>query len=93
MQVPFINAERREKLTESPDFTASVVSEILSLTDNVPVDLYRDVSTVRRVRNAWMHELQPVTRAEAELAKVAERMLSFVEGIDLTAPLVAALHM
>jgi hypothetical protein len=76
------------------DLCRGRLSEILSLTDNLPLDLYKDASTVRRVRNGWMHELRSVTRGDAELAvKVAERMLSLVEGINLAAPLVATLHM
>ena len=79
----FINADRKKKLTESRDFTASVVSEILSLVELLPFSLYQDLCTARQARNDWIHKLKPVDRATAEASiRVAEKMLSLAEDID-----------
>jgi hypothetical protein len=88
--VTLINADRKSKLTESRDFTASVVSEILSLTERLPFSLYRDLSTIRKARNDWIHDLIPVSREAAGLAiQTSEGMLSLVEGLNLKVPLVS----
>jgi hypothetical protein len=88
----FINGDRRGSLT-GPEFTASIIAEILSLAGRLPFDLYKDISKVRRARNGWMHELKKVTPAESSLAvKVAERMLANVENIKLDAPLAREFH-
>jgi hypothetical protein len=92
-QVTFINAERKERLTEGRDFTAAVISEILSLTGEMPFAVYNDMSKVRQVRNRWMHEFHPATRQEAELAVgTAARTLLLVEKIDVEALLAVQLH-
>lgn len=89
-RVTFINRTRKEKLTESRDFNASVISEILSLTDSLPFSLYQDMSRVRQARNDWIHGLEPVSREIAKLSvSVAEQMLSLVEAINLQVPLVS----
>lgn len=80
----FLNSARREKLTDGRDFTASVISEILSLVDLIPFDLYQVLSKVRKTRNDWMHELRPVTRLDAnDAVELAQRMLNFVDKLDI----------
>jgi Domain of unknown function (DUF4145) len=82
----FVSSDRRSKLTGGRDFTASVISEFLSLADVIPFDLFQMLSKVRKVRNDWMHELRPVTRSDAnEAVQLAQRMLNFVDrlGIDI----------
>ncbi len=92
-KVSFINKERKKKLTESRDFSASVISEILSLTNNLPFSLYKDMSKVRQVRNDWLHDLEPVSRRNAGLSvKVAQEMLNLVDGFELEVPLNSSLH-
>lgn len=88
--VTVINADRKSKLTETRDFTASVISEILSLTEQLPFDLYKDLSTIRKARNNWIHDLKPVPREAAGLSiETSERVLELVEGLKLKVPLVS----
>lgn len=85
-QEAFINAERKKRLKDSRNFTASTVAESLSLLDKVPFDIYSRTLDVRKSRNEWVHDLVPVTREKAEAAVVlAYDVLKFVEGIDLPA--------
>lgn len=80
---PFISAKRRETLT-GRDFTISVVCEVLSLLDRLPFGLYRRQGAVRRARNKWMHQLEPVEVAEsAQSLFLALDLLRLVWGIDL----------
>jgi hypothetical protein len=89
----FINKDRRKRLTEGRDFTASMISEILSLMDYLPFELYRELSTVRQARNNWIHSLEPVSRGDAERSvRVTEQMLKLVDGINLEVPLYAQIH-
>ena len=84
IDVAFINADRRDRLMGGRDFTASVMSEVLSLLGELPHSLYADLHLVRRDRNGFMHELSTVSRQAADRAlSVAERMLGLVEGLDL----------
>lgn len=93
-KVPFINKARKKKLIESRDFSASVISEVLSLMDYLPFPLYRDLSRVRKARNDWIHGLGPVSRKTAELSvRVAEAMLELVDGLNLKVPLIPRIHM
>ena len=91
--ITFINAERRKKLLDGRDFTASVVIEILSFLDVFPLQLYNDLSRVRRARNNWIHNLKPVSRKEAELGvNVAVQLFRELTGIDLCLSLVLHIH-
>jgi hypothetical protein len=84
---------RREKLTDSRDFRASVISEILSLTNSLPFSLYENLSRVRQARNDWLHGLKPLSRETAVLSvSVAERMLNLVDGLNLRVPLISRVH-
>lgn len=84
----FINAERKQWLTESRDITASVMIEMLSLTSAISLDVYERLNKVRRARNRWLHNLiqPPATEAQNALA-VTSTLLSAVEGIDISIPL------
>jgi hypothetical protein len=78
-----INVERKKRLT-SQDFTASIVSEILSLSGNLPFDLFEQITQARRARNAWLHRLESVKRKDAEAAiGSARQMLKLVHHIEL----------
>ena len=92
-EVVFINSDRRDKLIKSRDFTPSVISEILSLTNRLPFELYQEISKVRQARNEWLHDLRPVSRDDASRAvKTAEQMLSLVDKVDLALPLESQIH-
>lgn len=91
--VPFINRDRKKRLEDSRSFTASVVSEVLSLTERLPYDTYKELSEIRQARNRWVHDLEPVTRETALTAmRVTGEMLHLVEDIDLELPLNVSLH-
>ena len=93
VKVTFINRHRREKLTDSRDFRASVISEILSLTNSLPFSLYENLSRVRQARNDWLHGLKPLSRETAVLSvSVAEQMLNLVDGLNLRVPLISRVH-
>jgi hypothetical protein len=79
----FINSQRRALLT-GRDFTASVVSEALSLLDVLPANLYRRLAPIRRARNGWMHELTPVSAADsARSVDLVFALLRHVYGVRL----------
>lgn len=59
-----INSERN-KFLEGRDFTASIVSEILELSDLIPHDLFCRLNAVRKARNNWMHSLKDVSMMDA----------------------------
>ncbi len=90
--ITFISSDRKGVLKSANSFTASVIVEILSLLDIIPVVLYQSLTRVRRTRNKWLHDLDPISRAEAEEAvQLSERMMNLVEAIDLSVPLSAHL--
>jgi hypothetical protein len=89
----FINADRRKRLIEGREFTAAVISEILSLCDELLLSDYNDINLVRKARNEWMHSVAGVSMDLAGLAmKVAGRMMMHVERIDLAAIQTLAYH-
>lgn len=88
-QVSFINADRKKKL-KGADFTASIVSEILSLVGQLPFGLFKQLEDVRRARNGWLHDGDIPTRQIAELAvDSAREMIAEVLNIPLQLPLVS----
>jgi len=93
VKVNFINKTRREKLTESRDFNASVISEILSITNTLPFSLYQEITKVRQTRNNWIHDLEPVSREIAETSvSMATKLLNLADGINLDVPLISRIH-
>lgn len=92
-KVPFVTRERKKALEDSRTFSASVVSEMLSLVGRLPLHLYKELTKARKTRNRWVHDLAPVSREAAQSSvKAAEQMLRFVEGVDLEIPLNLSLH-
>lgn len=83
-EVPFINVDRLKKL-EGRDYTASVRTEMLSLLEALPFDVYKDMENVRKVRNGWMHELKQVEMSDALNAiKVASTL--YVSAYNVMLP-------
>jgi hypothetical protein len=79
----FITADRKKLLT-GRDVTISVVSEMLSLLELLPHELYERLAEPRRARNGWMHELKPIrVKASAQSLTLAFELLRFAHGIDL----------
>lgn len=92
-EAKFINVDRKRTLEDGRSFTASVVSEMLSLSDRLPFHIYKDLSMTRKTRNSWIHSLEPVSRESALLSvQVAEQMLTLVEGVALETALTSRLH-
>jgi hypothetical protein len=83
----FIDGKRRKRLEDGRTYTAAVMTEILSLFNYIPKDLYDDLSAVRKLRNDWMHDLQQINAKEAMRANsVCERLLRQVMGVTLRGP-------
>lgn len=79
-----INSKRREKLT-GRDYSASIISEILSLAGNLSFSDYEELGLVRVARNNWIHDLKAVDRDIANKALLlAQRMFDQVEGVYFT---------
>lgn len=80
----FIGKERLRTLT-GRDYTASVMTETLSLADKLPFSLYEDVNKIRRSRNQWIHgstDFLSTSDASSGVA-VATRLFNFAYGLDL----------
>ena len=77
------NKARIKKLQER-DWTASVVTEALSIAKELSDEQHTELNAVRRARNRWAHELRPVSEDEAHRAvKLAGSMLMSVGGFSL----------
>lgn len=86
--VAFINRDRKRGLQENPNFTASVVGEVLSLVGVLPLDLYEAISALRKARNGWIHKLASVDyESSASAIRTAEAMLARVLGLKFAVPL------
>lgn len=76
----FINSKRKQTLT-GRDFTASIVSEFLSLSGLLPFDKYKLASRVRQTRNDWLHKLHTIDSADAAEAIVLAQFLLRETGV------------
>ena len=92
-EVSLINADRKRALEDGGNFSASVISEVLSFSQWLPISTYKDLSATRRIRNNWIHNLAPVSRESASVSvRVAEQMLQLVEELSFEASLNLSLH-
>ena len=81
--VKFISNKRREKLNGG-DFTASVVTEMLSLVNRINFALYENLDKVRKARNYWLHDLKAATSGVADLSlQVVGELIELVDGIPI----------
>jgi hypothetical protein len=81
-----MSRDRRDKL-HGTAFTASVVSEILSLAGELSQEDYESMSAVRKKRNDWVHNLTTIESDDAAAAiVVAQAMLRTAKLLDLNVP-------
>jgi hypothetical protein len=84
----FLNKDRRKILTDGRDYSASVITEILSLNGVIPGSLYVEISQVRQARNRWIHGLESVSSDTAGAAiRLAGEMLRLIYNLDFRVPL------
>lgn len=89
----FITKKRRDILEDGRSFTVSVMTEMLSFLNYIPKDIYDDMSTVRKIRNKWMHALELVDADNAAIAtSVCDRLLKQERGLTLIGATVLKLH-
>ena len=82
----FINSTRRQTLT-GRDFTASIISEILSLNGLLPFEQYKLAVEVRKTRNDWLHKLRRIGNADsANAINLAQFMLQHSHVLDVDIP-------
>ena len=80
-----INSDRKKNLL-GPDFTASVISEVLALAGPLKHETYVKLSNARKARKHWLHNLTPIsTTAASACIQIAELFLKEVSGIELLA--------
>lgn len=81
---PQINKNRRKKLVEGRDYSASVITEILSLAGVFPHATYEAIDRVRRSRNDWVHGLKSVSEDDAyDSIRLARSLLRHLRNIPL----------
>jgi hypothetical protein len=78
-----VDAARRSRLNDTRTFTVAVVTEILAIEDVIAMDLYEELSQVRKTRNDWIHgAVDRVPRAVALVAtSVCERLFEQSLGV------------
>lgn len=82
-----INKDRR-KLLMGRDFTASVVSQMLSLSQKIDDDLLTRLDDARRVRNLFAHDLKPIAPEDSTKAiRLATDLLTRLCGRRVTSQL------
>ena len=82
-----INAGRREQL-EGRDFTASIVSQSLSLHGKIDDDMLGRLDKARKKRNAFAHSLDPVASDDvAKAIRTATDLMTHVVGSRITSQL------
>lgn len=78
-----INRERKQTLS-GRDYTASVISEILTLAGQLNNDTYIKLAKARKVRNSWLHNLTSISSMmAAECIQTAQTLVKEVSGIEL----------
>lgn len=82
----FINSARKGKLT-GRDFTASIITEVLSFSDKISFDTYKLTSRVRKKRNDWLHNLGAIGQLDAaEAIGLAQDMLRKAGILNVAVP-------
>jgi len=82
-EVVRINKKRTKKL-KGRDFTASIVSEILELSDVLKTQLFHRVDDARKKRNAWLHSLDVIDDRDAASAmRAATGLFELATGVAL----------
>lgn len=76
-----INRDRREILMGN-NYTASIVTQMLSLHDSISDDLLRTLDSARKRRNDFVHKLLPVSAEDASQVLVAASdLISRIVGV------------
>ena len=84
-EASFITPARKKRLE---GMNASLMTEMLSIVDRIPHQLYKDIDRVRGQRNKWIHDLGPVSADDASLSlSAAQHMIYLVDKIFLSVPL------
>jgi hypothetical protein len=84
----FINSKRKDNLIKGQNYSASIVIEILSLTNTIPASLYEELMVLRKARNNWIHELKaPEWETAKDAVLKAAEMLRLIYNLDLNVPL------
>ena len=79
----FLSKSRKEKLT-GRDFTASTITEVLSLSNAISFERYSVINQIRKIRNDWMHKCTPVSMADAFRAlRLSEALLAEAGFIEI----------
>ncbi len=77
-------SNKRRSLLNGRDYSASIITQILSLAGKISDERLEKLDQARRSRNAFAHALRPITGADAQNAlTTATDMLSDILGLRL----------
>jgi|SRR5687767_2516672 hypothetical protein len=80
--------KERRKLLDGRDYSASVVSQILSICSEIDDDLLERLDKARKKRNAFAHSLERVSSDDAGNAlRLAADMVTKIIGVRVTSQL------
>lgn len=83
-----INSDRKNGLLKSPNFSTSVVTEILSLAGKLEETEYTNICKIRSIRNNWMHYMRLVNESDAVVAlKLVDELYSNYVQFEFRLPI------
>ena len=91
-KVQVVNSKGKDKL-KGRDYTASVMTEVLSIARVIDYEMYKRVDQVRSVRNGWLHSLDAISDRQASIAlQTSQDFLAAVSGISMKVTLSHSMH-
>ena len=74
----------KKTLEDTRTFSASVRTEFLNFSNYITIEQYEYISTVRKARNAWIHDLKQATLEISQSGlKVAQELVHITDGVYL----------
>jgi hypothetical protein len=79
-----MNKERRDRLNNGRDYSASVMIEFLELSDILDAETYKNLGIARKARNEWAHRMVTPKTSDAHACMLAiKALLAQVKGVEL----------
>lgn len=83
-----LSKDRRDQLLKGRDYSASVITQVLSLSRKLEDELLERLDAARKTRNAFVHKMQPIEHNEAgKVIRVATDLITNLVGFRVTSQL------